>query len=614
VKSNASLAFMRRFAEEMDHLFEEFGLQTGFRMPSFLTRGHELPRREAGVIPGEWSPRIDVLEREGQFAVRADLPGLSKEDVKVDVTDDLVTIQGERKQQKQEECEGSCYSECSYGSFYRAIPLPAGAEVSKATAQFHNGVLEIAMPAPTQGAKEVIGDLRAVFEAADPEAMSLRHTTPRVSGFSLSVEIARGGSGVVYRALPQGLGREVALKVLSPAASDRFRRLMARRAAVIGLRHPNIVAINSIGETDGVWFYAMDLVDGTGLDQRVARRGALPSREAAALVRKIAEAVQSAHTLGVVHGDLKPENILLDRSEEPKIVDFALGISTDDDNPPSLPWQGIGKPGFIAPERATGRARHGTAEDIYSLGAILYFVVTGRPPFRGGTGEEILHQLTTQEPAPPRNYAGEIDRRLESICLKCLKRRPEERYVSAADLAADLAACFLDQPVSPQAAELKAGIPAASQGEGVSARAATSREMPESARHETAEGRRLNVWLEGDERPLVVDLTVKVGVDIGPPREGAIGGGPSPTFDWRGVEYVDLIIALCGADVSVSPPSHRVRLPRVGKSNPALFDVTPRRAGTVELHVDVLRPGDFALLEQYRVSLEVMEAEVAQTA
>jgi HSP20 family protein len=145
---------MRRFAEEMDHLFENFGLHTGFRMPSLLTRGHELLRREAGLIPAEWSPRIDVLEREGQFAIRADLPGLSKEDVKVDITDDVLTIQGDRKQQKKEEREGYCYSECSYGSFYRAIPLPEGADVSKATANFHNGVLEITMPAPAQVGKK----------------------------------------------------------------------------------------------------------------------------------------------------------------------------------------------------------------------------------------------------------------------------------------------------------------------------------------------------------------------------------------------------------------------------------------------------------------------------
>jgi HSP20 family protein len=155
MKSTASpFAYMRQFAEEMDRLFEDFGFRTGFRMPSFLTRGHELFRRETGLVPAEWSPRIDVFEREGQFVVHADLPGMTKEDVKVDITDDVMTIQGERKHHKKEEREGYCYSECSYGSFYRAIPLPAGADASKAAAQFTNGVLEITMPAPTPGGKK----------------------------------------------------------------------------------------------------------------------------------------------------------------------------------------------------------------------------------------------------------------------------------------------------------------------------------------------------------------------------------------------------------------------------------------------------------------------------
>ena len=148
--SNGSpFAFMRRFAREMDRLFEDFGLESGFHMPRFLTRGRELLRREAGFVPAEWSPRIDVLEREGQFVVRADLPGLSKDDIKVEVSDDLITIQGERKHEKKEEREGYCYSECSYGSFYRAIPLPEGADASKATAEFRKGVLEITVPAPS---------------------------------------------------------------------------------------------------------------------------------------------------------------------------------------------------------------------------------------------------------------------------------------------------------------------------------------------------------------------------------------------------------------------------------------------------------------------------------
>jgi len=152
--TGSAYAYMRRFAEEMDHLFENFGLQTGFRMPSLFSRGHELLRRETGLVPGVWSPRIDVVERDGQFMVRADLPGLSREDIKLDVVEDLLTIQGERKECTKEEREGYYYNECNYGSFYRSIPLPAGADTSKATAQFRDGVLEIVMPsAPQEGKK-----------------------------------------------------------------------------------------------------------------------------------------------------------------------------------------------------------------------------------------------------------------------------------------------------------------------------------------------------------------------------------------------------------------------------------------------------------------------------
>ena len=141
-------AFMRRFADEMDHLFEDFGFSSGMRLPSPLTRGWEMLRRESGLVPAEWSPRVDVLHREGQVLFRADLPGLSKDDVKVEINNDMLTIQGERKHEKKEEREGYVYSECSHGTFFRAIPIPEGADASKATAEFRNGVLEVAMPAP----------------------------------------------------------------------------------------------------------------------------------------------------------------------------------------------------------------------------------------------------------------------------------------------------------------------------------------------------------------------------------------------------------------------------------------------------------------------------------
>jgi HSP20 family protein len=142
--------FMRWFAAEMDRLFENFGLELGWPMPRMLTGGHELLRRGAGFVPAEWSPKVDVIEREGRFIVRADLPGLSKEDIQVEVTDDLLTIQGEREHEKTEGRDGYCYSECSYGSFYRAIPLPEGIDASKATADFRKGVLEVTVPSPSR--------------------------------------------------------------------------------------------------------------------------------------------------------------------------------------------------------------------------------------------------------------------------------------------------------------------------------------------------------------------------------------------------------------------------------------------------------------------------------
>jgi HSP20 family protein len=148
LRAGSPFAFIRRFATEMDRLFEDFGVGHGLHMPGFLTRGHELLRREAGLVEADWSPHIDVEEREGKILVRADLPGMSKDDVKVEVTDDTLTIQGERKHEKKEEREGYVYSECAHGSFYRAIPLPEGVDASKVTAEFRNGVLEVAMPAP----------------------------------------------------------------------------------------------------------------------------------------------------------------------------------------------------------------------------------------------------------------------------------------------------------------------------------------------------------------------------------------------------------------------------------------------------------------------------------
>ena len=146
--SGVPFAFLHRFVRDIDHLFDDFGLEPRWHMPRLLRRGRKLMEREFAAL--DWSPRVNVVEREGQILIRADLPGLSKEDVKVEVGDDMITVEGERKHQKKEEREGYYYSECSYGSFYRAIPLPDGSEASKATAEFHNGVLEVTVPAPSR--------------------------------------------------------------------------------------------------------------------------------------------------------------------------------------------------------------------------------------------------------------------------------------------------------------------------------------------------------------------------------------------------------------------------------------------------------------------------------
>jgi HSP20 family protein len=148
LRARSPFAFVRRFAEEMDRLFEDFGIEHGVHMPGFLTRGHELLRRETGLVEAEWSPQIDVKEQDGRLLVRADLPGMSRDNINVEVTDDTLTIRGERKAETKEEREGYFYSERSYGSFHRAIPIPEGVDPSKVTAEFHNGVLEVVLPLP----------------------------------------------------------------------------------------------------------------------------------------------------------------------------------------------------------------------------------------------------------------------------------------------------------------------------------------------------------------------------------------------------------------------------------------------------------------------------------
>ena len=285
-----------------------------------------------------------------------------------------------------------------------------------------------------------------------------RDAPRRFGDYDLLGEVARGGMGVVYRARQRSLGRVVALKVLlggAFAGEDGKRRLQAEATAAARLQHPNIVAIHDAGMVDGQPFFSMTLIEGPTLAD-VVRTGALPAPCAARYVARIAEAVHYAHTQGVLHRDLKPSNVLLDANDEPRVTDFGLAKSfvaadvqlSTPNSQLTLTGQVLGSPAYMAPEQATGRsAALGPASDVYSIGAILYELLTGRPPFLGETPHAVIEQVKTLDPIPIRRLKPGIPADLETLCLKCLEKEPRRRYASARELADDLTRFLRGEPV-----------------------------------------------------------------------------------------------------------------------------------------------------------------------
>jgi serine/threonine protein kinase len=306
------------------------------------------------------------------------------------------------------------------------------------------------------------GASESASAGADAGASSAR----RFGDYELLEQIGRGGMGVVYKARQVALNRLVALKMISAgefAAPVLIRRFHREAEATANLQHPQIVPIYEIGERQGQHFYSMRLVDGAGLDTFITRSGFCFDKKAgsvdgstrgrlnqvAGIMVKVARAVDYAHQHGVLHRDLKPGNILLDRTGEPHLTDFGVAkmIGVESEN---LTASGaiLGTPTFMAPEQATGQSKlTTTAADVYSLGAILYTMLTGSPPFRGDTPVETLRKVVEEEAKHPSTLIEGMDVDLATIAMKCLEKEPGRRYASAAALADDLERWLKREPI-----------------------------------------------------------------------------------------------------------------------------------------------------------------------
>jgi serine/threonine protein kinase/tetratricopeptide (TPR) repeat protein len=268
--------------------------------------------------------------------------------------------------------------------------------------------------------------------------------------YELLEEIGRGGQGVVFRARQKSLNRTVALKVIGLgqwATQAHLKRFRLEAEAAASLEHPCIVPIYEVGERDGSCYFSMKFVEGGQLDA-VVKREQMPIRRAVELIGKVARTVHYAHEHGILHRDIKPGNILLDAKGEPHLTDFGLARLLETESTVTRTMEVLGTPSYMAPEQAVGNnAAVSGATDVYGLGAVLYQLLTGHPPFAGGTTFETIKLLLDTEPRQPRLWNPKIDRDLATICLKCLDKDPQRRYSSALTLAEDLDRWLKHEPI-----------------------------------------------------------------------------------------------------------------------------------------------------------------------
>ncbi len=347
--------------------------------------------------------------------------------------------------------------------------MPDFAAVTRDHPQFKSELRELwatAMIAEDFGSHSRDGDdePEMAFAEISLPAVATGRAMRRVGDFELLSELGRGGMGVVYQARQISLNRVVALKMILPgrlASASDLARFRAEAEAAAKLKHPHLVAVHEIGELDGQPYFSMPLIEGTTLAKRLAD-GPLPPREGAALLVPVCRAVAEAHRHGVLHRDLKPSNILIDQEDRPYVTDFGLAkrlptqVGTSErggarESLSSLTASGavLGTPSYMAPEQAAGqRGEVGPASDVYSLGAILFAMLTGRPPFQAASPVDTILQVLEQDPVPPRVLNPNADPDLELIAMKCLQKPSDLRYATADALADDLQAFLAHEPIS----------------------------------------------------------------------------------------------------------------------------------------------------------------------
>ncbi len=285
----------------------------------------------------------------------------------------------------------------------------------------------------------LVADLEGLSTVAGPAGSHLSTLPKHVDNYEILGVLGRGGMGVVYKALQTNLNRVVALKMIQSgprASAQELARFRTEAQALARLQHANIVQIHDTGEHEDRPYFSLEFCPGDSLEKKLNGTPLSP-RQAAELVAVVARAVQAAHAKGIVHRDLKPANILLAEDDVPKVADFGLAklLGGVDQTGDAV----LGTPSYMAPEQAAGKVGAvGPAADIYALGAILYKLLTGRPPFQGDTHRETLNQVLTQPPQPPSTLRPETPKDLERICLRCLEKKPQDRYPTAADLAGAL--------------------------------------------------------------------------------------------------------------------------------------------------------------------------------